>query len=146
MCSTLNASRPTRARSRKRSRSGASPSSAASPSASAAGFSGVTSRPARPSSSAATDPPILSAIYVLGGNPAVTGVTIEALALPDAMRVLENQAYRPRLRRELNAPRAIVAQAAAVLRHARVFTFERPLGFDRLDETLDALERHWRAV
>jgi len=30
------------------------------------------------------------------------------------------------------------------LRQAGFFTLERPLGFDRLDEVLDALVRHWR--
>jgi len=95
---------------------------------------------------AAIEPPLLSAIYVLDSHPAVSRVSIEHVGPADAMRVLEVQSYRPRLRRELNAPQTIVAQSAAVLRHAKVFTFERPLGFDRLDESLDALELHWRTL
>jgi hypothetical protein len=95
---------------------------------------------------AAIDPPILSAIYLLRVAPAASGATIEQVRLPGAMRTLEEQAYRPRLRRELSTPKQAVAQAAAVLRHSALFTLERPLGFDRLDEMLDALVRHWQTV
>jgi hypothetical protein len=95
---------------------------------------------------AVTDPPLLTAIYVLDSNAAVSGVSIEDVGVATAMRILDNQAYRPRLRHELSSPQARFAQSAAVLRHARVFAFERPLGFDHLDESLDALERHWRAL
>jgi len=95
-------------------------------------------------SAAATDPPILSAIYLLRTAPSASGVTIEQPRLPDAMRLLEEQTYRPRLRRELSTPKQMVPQAAAALRHAGFFTFERPLGFDRLDEVLDALVSHWQ--
>lgn len=95
---------------------------------------------------AAIDPPLLSAIYVLNSNVAVSRVAIEDVGVADAMRILDDQAYRPRLRQELISPQARVAQSAAVLRHAKVFTFERPLGFDRMDESLEALERHWRTL
>lgn len=97
-------------------------------------------------SAAAIDPPVLSAIYVVGTATDVAGVSIVKASLPDAMRMLEAQTYRPRLRHELSTPQQAVTQTAAVLRHAGVFTLERPLGFDRLDAVLDALVEHWRAV
>lgn len=93
-----------------------------------------------------TEPPLLDAIYELRESRLPGQDGIEALTLPDAMRMLEQQAYRPRLRRELNSPRQILSQSVATLNHARAFAFTRPLGFDRLDAALDALMQHWHGL
>ena len=93
-----------------------------------------------------TEPPLLDAIYELHESRLPGQDGIEALTLPDAMRMLERQAYRPRLRRELSSPQQILSQAAATLHHARAFAFTRPLGFERLDAALDALMQHWQGL
>lgn len=85
-------------------------------------------------------PPRLTAIYVLREAPHGSGIV--KLATPDAMRMLEHVAYRPGLRQQLASPPQRLSQAVAVLNHASVFQLTRPLGFDALPVTLDALIRH----
>jgi hypothetical protein len=62
------------------------------------------------------------------------------------MRMLDIQAYRPRLRERLTAPSAKLAQGAAIMSHARVFSLTRPRGFDHLPETVAALSAHWQGL
>ena len=91
-------------------------------------------------------PPLLAAIYMLRESRPPFEEGIEALDLPDAMRMLEQEAYRPGLRRQLSSPQQMLSQAAATLRHAKAFSLTRPLGFERMDATLDVLLQHWRAL
>ncbi len=91
-------------------------------------------------------PPLLVAIYVLRESRPPFKDGIEPLALPDAMRMLEHEAFRPGLRRQLTSTPQVLAQAAATLNHARAFRFTRSLGFEKMTATLDELVRHWQGL
>lgn len=94
----------------------------------------------------AAEPPRLSAIYVLReARPPLTE-GIERLALPDAMRMLDFEAYRPGLRARIGSKPAMLAEAAAVFGHAQVFRLIRPRGFDHLPGTVAMLRAHWGAI
>jgi hypothetical protein len=88
----------------------------------------------------------LSAIYVLRELHPPLKEGIELLALPDAVRVLDYQAYRPGLRAKLGSRPQMLAQAAATLRYAKLFRFVRPLGFQHMEQTVAALRQHWEAL
>ncbi len=98
--------------------------------------------------------PALAAIYSLQADRPPLKTGIEELDLPDAMRRLEFEAYRPRLRGMIGAkpgakPGAksdMLAQSAAVLRHARVFRLTRPRGFKHMPDTVSLVRRHWDAL
>lgn len=90
--------------------------------------------------------PRLSAIYVLRELRPPLKEGIEQLALPDAVRMLDYEAYRPGLRAKLGSKPQMLAQAAAMLGHAKLFRFVRPRGFEHMDETVAALRRHWEAL
>jgi len=92
------------------------------------------------------EPPVLEAIYLLRKSRPPFEDGIEALSVPDAMRMIEREAYRPALRRQLSSPQEMMAQAVGTLRHARAFMFTRPLEFGKLDATLDALIGHWQGL
>jgi hypothetical protein len=92
------------------------------------------------------EPPKLSAIYVLRVARPPLQAGIESLALPDAIRTLEHQAYRPSLRAKMLSKAAMLAQAAAVLDHAKAFLLIRPHGFEHLDQTVATLRKHWDAL
>ncbi|MEI9991731.1 MAG: hypothetical protein WDM86_17035 [Rhizomicrobium sp.] len=94
----------------------------------------------------AVEAPRLSAIYALRESRPPLRDGIEELDLPDAMRMLEYEAYRPGLRRKLGSAPRMLAQAGAMFGHTRVFRLARPLGFARMGETVDALLRHWDAL
>jgi hypothetical protein len=66
--------------------------------------------------------------------------------LPDAMRMLDAQAYRAPIRARLGAKADKLAQAAAVLGHARCFVFTRPRGFEAMGESAAAIAAHWAAL
>jgi hypothetical protein len=40
----------------------------------------------------------------------------------------------------------MVSQAVATLRHAQAFSLTRPLSFEKLDATLNALMKHWQEL
>jgi len=94
----------------------------------------------------AATPPKLSAIYVLREARPPLQEGIEALALPDAVRRLDYEAYRPGLRAKIGHKPAMLAQAAAMLGHTKVFVFTRPRGFEHMSETVAALRAHWDAL
>jgi len=91
-------------------------------------------------------PPRLTAIYVLRDLRVPFEAGIEALNLPDSLRMLDAQAYRAGIRAKLGAPAEKLAQAAAVLGHAKVFIFTRPRGFDEMDAAVARLTRHWEGL
>lgn len=95
---------------------------------------------------AVSDPPLLTAIYQLQDNRPPFEAGIEALALPDAMRLLEDEAYRPGLRRQLSSTEQMISQAAATLRCVTAFRLVRSLGFELLDATVDTLMLHWQEL
>ena len=94
----------------------------------------------------AVEPPLLTAVYVLRDEKPPLQEGIEPLNLPDAMRMLDFQAYRPKLREKLTTPPAKLAQGARILSHARVFTLTRPRGFERLADTVANLRAHWEEL
>jgi hypothetical protein len=98
-----------------------------------------------PEASAATAPR-LSVIYVLSeARPPFKGA-IYALALPDAMRMLDYQTYRPELQAKLGSKPQMLAQGAAMFGYAKIFQLVRPRGFERLKETVAMMREHWQAL
>jgi hypothetical protein len=98
-----------------------------------------------PHASAAAAPQ-LSAIYVLRQFCTSLKCSIESLALPDALRMLEYQSYRPELRAKLGSKPQLLAQAAAVFGHAKIFLLDRPHGFEHIEETIATLRKHWEVL
>jgi hypothetical protein len=90
--------------------------------------------------------PRLSGIYVLREARPPLQAGIESLTLPDAMRILEYEAYRPRLRELIGQKPELLAQAAATLSHAKAFLLTRPRGFEHLPETVASLRAHWNSL
>jgi hypothetical protein len=92
------------------------------------------------------EPPKLSAIYVLREARPPLRAGIQSLALPDAMRMLENEVYRPGLYAKMGSNPERLAQAAAVFAHAKAFLLIRSRGFEHLHETVATLRKHWDAL
>jgi energy-coupling factor transporter ATP-binding protein EcfA2 len=88
----------------------------------------------------------LSAIYVLREARPPMQAGIESLALPDAMRMLEYEAYRPGLRAKLGSKPEMLALAARVLGHAKAFRLTQTRGFEHMEETVARLRKHWEAL
>lgn len=91
-------------------------------------------------------PPKLSAIYALRDADSTTPPWFESLPLPDAMHVLETEAYRPGLREIMGRKPELFAKCAAVLGCSRVFLLHRPRGFDHMAETVASLRAHWDSL
>jgi hypothetical protein len=96
----------------------------------------------KPHSRAAATPR-LSAIFVLREARPPHQEGIESLALPDAVRMLDYQAYRPGLRAKLGSRPQMLAQAAALFGHAKVFLLTRPRGFGHIAATIAMLRERW---
>jgi len=93
----------------------------------------------------ATVPTRLSAIYVLRSRYAPIPPGIERLSLPDAMRTLERQTYRPRFRATLRIAHPLHA-TAAVLGHAGAYLVAHGDSFSSLSETVSRILAHWDAI
>lgn len=87
--------------------------------------------------------PRIAAIYVLHEARLATRVSIESLALPDAMRALEGQVYRPALRDKLGKRPEEFALLASLLGHVRAYFLTRAAGFEQMAETVAAVRTHW---
>jgi hypothetical protein len=98
------------------------------------------------SSDAASEPPRLSAIYVLRDARAPFKEGFESLALPDAMRALDYEAYRPGLRAKMGQKPHMIAQGAAVFGHAKIFHFIRARGFEQMPNVVTRLLAHWDSL
>jgi hypothetical protein len=94
----------------------------------------------------AAEPPRLSAIYVLREARPPLQEGIEGLALPDAVRRLDYEAYRPGLRAKIGHKPEMLAQAASMLAHTKVFVLTRRRGFEHMPQTVAALRAHWDAL
>jgi hypothetical protein len=97
-------------------------------------------------SDARARPSPLSAIYLLREARAPLKAGIESLALPDAMRMLDYEAYRPRFRARIGQKAQLLALAAKTLGHAKMFLLIRQRGFEMLQETVDELLAHWDSL
>jgi hypothetical protein len=93
-----------------------------------------------------TIPPRLTAIYLLRDSPPTIEKPIEALALPDAMRALEIESYRPALLERMGHRPTMLAHAAMVLGHAKSFVFNRQRGFEHMPATIAKLRTHWDSL
>ncbi len=91
----------------------------------------------------ATEATPLRAIYVLRESRPPLTDGIEPLPLPDAMHMLDREAYRPGLRLKMGVRPELVAQSAGMLAHVRMFELTRPRDLARLPETVEALLAHW---
>lgn len=91
-------------------------------------------------------PSLLSAVYVLREARPSLKEGVESLSLPDAMRTLDYEAYRPRFRAKLQQKPQAMAHVAAVLARAKVFRLVRPRGFEHLQETVAAVRAHWDSL
>ena len=94
----------------------------------------------------ASEPPILSAIFVLRDAHSPSDVGVKGLASPDAMRTLESEMYRPGLRAKIGRKPEQVTRAAATIGFAKVFLLTRLRGFERLNETIALVRRHWDSL
>jgi hypothetical protein len=90
--------------------------------------------------------PRLTAVYVLGEARPPQPEGIRPLNLPDAMRALDLQAYRPAIRARIGSKPHNLAQSAALLSHAQTFRLERPRGFEHLDRLVATLAAHWETL
>jgi hypothetical protein len=91
-------------------------------------------------------PPRLSAIYVLrDARPPLTE-GIERLSLPDAIRALEFEAYRPGLRAKMGQKPEMFAHTAATFGHATAFLLIRQRGFEHMAGTVASVRAHWDAL
>lgn len=91
-------------------------------------------------------PSLLSAIYVLREARPPRKAGIENLALPDAVRILDYESYRPGLRAKIGQKPQMLAHAAVTLGHVKVFVLVRPRGFEHLQETVRELCIHWDSL
>jgi len=98
-----------------------------------------------PSTSAATAPH-LTAIYILREAGPTLKEGIESLTLPDAIRRLDYEAYRPGLRAKIGQKPQMLAQAATLLGHTKMFQLVRPVDFKILATTVTALRAHWDSL
>jgi hypothetical protein len=87
-------------------------------------------------------PAPLAAIYVLREARPPLQEGIEKAALPDAVRMLDQEAYRPAMRARMGVKSAQLAQSAALFAHAAAFRLIRPLGFDHLPRTVAMVRAH----
>lgn len=94
----------------------------------------------------AAAPPLLRAIYVLREAASPDRPKFEKLALPDAMRIVETEAYRPGLGEAMGRKPELFAKAAAIFGHIDAFLLVRPRGFDSMADTVAALVAHWDAL
>lgn len=85
----------------------------------------------------------LAAIYILGDVRGREQPGMTPLALPDAMRMLDIQSYRPRVRARIGDKSSQLTQSAAVLGKVRVFRFNRHLGFEHMQSAVDEFVAHW---
>ena len=93
-----------------------------------------------------SEPPVLSAVFVLREAPSSFAIDVVPLALPDAMKALECEMYRPALREKMGLRPELIAHAAAAVAHAKVFLLGRRPGFEHLDETVALLQAHWNLL
>jgi hypothetical protein len=91
------------------------------------------------------EPTPLSAIYVLRDAQPPLEEGIETAALPDSMRMLEQESYRPAMRARLGIKPDLLARSAAVFGHAEAFRLVRARGFDHLPHTIAMLRAHGEA-
>lgn len=94
----------------------------------------------------ALSPARLSAIYVLREARPPHKPGIEQLTLPDALRALEREAYRPGLRARMSRSADLLAHTAAIFAHARAFVVRSPRGFAELPRTVASMRAHWNAM
>jgi hypothetical protein len=97
-------------------------------------------------SDARGQPSPLAAIYVLRDTHSSLQSGFERLALPDAVRALDYEAYRPGLRAKIGQKSEMLAHAAAIFGHVKMFLLIRPRGLEHLEETVAAVQAHWDAL
>ena len=88
----------------------------------------------------------LTAIYILEETEDESTAGITRLSLPDAMRALDEQGYRPLIRDQLGGVGCGVTHAARVLGHGGVYAFSRTRDLRRLDASSATLLDHWRTL
>lgn len=79
-----------------------------------------------------TRPPLATGI----GRPNIVDVALS----------LRRNAYRPRLIAEFQQRKAYFHAAIEVAKNAGIFSLVRPLDFERIEETVAMLERHWSEI
>lgn len=88
----------------------------------------------------------LAAVYVLReARPPLTP-GIECPRIPDAARLLQRNAYRPRLVKDLGQRAHYFRAASAIANQGGIFQLTRKLDFALLTETIDRIEEHWRQI
>lgn len=96
-----------------------------------------------PPSAVAPGPLPLRAVYVLKQARPPLNEGIEAVGLPEAMAMLDHEAYRPAFRARMGSLPAMVAQGGMMLRYARMYHLIHPRGLEKVGETAAAIRHHW---
>ena len=95
---------------------------------------------------ASAGPVAIGAVYALAEARGKATSGIEPADPIEATRLLTANAYRPSLIAALGQQAEYFRGCTAIANVAGVFTLTRPLGFDRIAETIAQLERHWAAT
>jgi hypothetical protein len=88
----------------------------------------------------------LVAIYILTEARPPFAEGIGPLTLPDAMRALDRDAFRPGVRARMMTKPQMMAQNAAILSRVKVFRLVRPLDFAKLEDVVRNLLTHWQGL
>jgi len=88
----------------------------------------------------------VGAIYALVEQRRGDTATIERAEAIDATRLITANAYRPSLIEQLDQRADYFRGSAALADAAGVFALTRPLGFDRIADTIALLEGHWAEI
>lgn len=91
-------------------------------------------------------PVLIGSIFVLRDSRAAGQCTIKRVDLARAAAMLMANAYRPALVTRMGQDRLYLEAAASILPESGVYTLNRSMGFGRIAETIDALERHVAGV
>lgn len=86
----------------------------------------------------------VGAIYELEEVRGGQQLAIEPLQLADAASMIRQNAFRPRIVKQLGQQAEYFRYAALAARQGHIATLRRPLDFRKLDAVLDLLEYDWR--
>lgn len=88
----------------------------------------------------------LRAIYFLRAEAPLHPAGIEPVNVLNALLLLRDNAYRPRLVRALGQEAEWLDRSVSIMRAGRAFHLTRRMSFDALPECIEGLKRHWETA